>query len=390
MIPASGNDTNGLHAPPTGRPVNQQAQLEALSLRNDELRAQTAHLRLQAAAVSCAGGRESSGLLSRAAVFRNHEDVVSGIGAGGRNTVVTCSWDSRVRVFDLWTWTEEREMSIGGGQVLAAALSLCSPDLVGCACQDGRARLWRDESESPQVLSGHEGSVNDIAFHTQQEMVAGTASDDQKVVIWDVSTGSQVRVMRQHAKGVTGLEFLAASAAYDRSVASACRDGHARLWDLRAPALQCALRVGVDQSFALATHAPSHLAAAATDRCQVVCWDLRTLRTLTVFDLVSWGVEGVPTALAISPCCCFVAVGTSTGAVLCVDLQAQARQTVSQHEDAISSLAWGSSWPYSANAMPYLLCASFDGSWSCWTPSSEGGVQHSADNEVNRWLGAER
>lgn len=284
-------------------------------------------------------------------------------------------------------------MSIGSGKVFAAALSLCVPDLVGCACEDGRARLWKAGADSPQVLSGHEESVNDIAFHTKQEMVAGTASDDQKVIIWDVSTGSQVRIMRQHAKGVTSLDFLSAGASYDRSVASACRDGHVRLWDLRVPTLQCALRLEIDQHFALATHAPSHLVAAGTDRNQVLFWDLRTLQLRTVFDLSSWGLEGTSTALAFSPCCCFLAVGMSTGAVMCIDLQGQSRQTVSQHDDAISSLAWGSSWPWSTNGMPYLLCASFDGTWSCWTPGSDGsalGVQSSTESQVNQWLGAER
>lgn len=349
----------------------------------------------------------SAGLISSPTVFRNHEDVVSGIAAGGSNMVVTCSWDSWVRVFDLWpdSWKQDREMSVGasaggagvGSQALAAAFSLCTPDLVGCACRDGRARLWRGEGDSPQVLSGHDGSVNDIDFHTKQEMVVGTASDDRKVVIWDISTGTQVRVMRQHTKEVTALQFLSASTAYDRSVASACNDGHLRLWDLRVPTLQCALRVEVDQRFALATHSPSHLLAAGTDKGQVVFWDLRTLQLLTVFDLSAWGLEGEPTALAFSPCCCFLAVGMSTGAVLCFDLQGQARQTVFQHHDKISSLAWGSSCPFSANSAPYLLCASFDGTWSRWTPGLDGGVDGGspgavspAESQVNRWLGAER
>ena len=362
---------NGAIRSPDEAAAYAQRCLRAALAETEQVRMRTMQLRLKALACST---RADAALFSSAGAFRVHRDVVSGISVGS-DRVVTCSWDSSVRVFDLISWQELSPLHVGRGKpsvsrcpILSVALSPCNPGIVGCACRDCCARIWKTDAQSEQELSGHKGAVNDIHFHASQSSVMCTASDDQQVFVWDISLGNRVRALKQHTREVTSACFVDGHA-YERVVVTSCADQHVRLWDLRVPSMLCAWSMPMDHRASIASHGTNHILAAGIER-RVVVWDLRTRCSLQSFDLDRMvNFTGELTCLAFSPCCSYLAIGSSMGSVFCINLQSRCTMLTQHHSDAISSLAWGSSWPWRADAAPYLTCASFDSTWSCWIPS---------------------
>eukprot|EP00747_Dinoflagellata_sp_TGD_P169193 gnl/TRDRNA2_/TRDRNA2_197510_c0_seq1.p1 gnl/TRDRNA2_/TRDRNA2_197510_c0~~gnl/TRDRNA2_/TRDRNA2_197510_c0_seq1.p1 ORF type:complete len:396 (+),score=34.91 gnl/TRDRNA2_/TRDRNA2_197510_c0_seq1:74-1261(+) len=387
------------------RPVVSLPQrLNSLSAQNAQLRADIVQLRLEATGAALLGC-PSKGSSSQACrftshgTFRTHSDVVSGICVSTANVVATCSWDASIALFDLTAWSEGRRRlrldpegaNAARSAILAVAVSPCSFSLVGCASQDTSLRLWNTETGATHALRGHDLDVFDLDFHPKQAAVMCSGSADRRAVVWDCQQAVQVRSLNQHGGEVFGVRFLGANATYDRTAATACADQLVRLWDLRAPSLQCALPVPADHRCAIAAHATNHVLAAGTDRREIITWDLRMLKELRLLQLKGGvdghGFKGEVTSLAFSPCCTYLAAGSSDGEVLAFDLQNQSLQAVCEHDDAVMSLAWGAPWPWRADSVPFLLCASHDASWSCWTPAPT--VSSNGTSATRRWLGPE-
>jgi len=353
-------------------------RLGALVAENEELRTDIAQLRLQAADLSKSDGEMVAAAFLPAGEYRTHQDVVSGISFGG-GVIATCSWDASVRTFDLVAWKEGQSMRVGSGDgglakdiaFLAVARSPCVPQVVACTSRDTRTRVWNMESNMVQGVAGHVGEVNAVDFHPSQDSVMCTASDDRRAILWDYTSFAQVRTLAQHMGEVTSARFLEGPE-YERSIVTGCTDRHVRLWDLRMPSLQYALLAPADRHVALAPCTPNHLLAAGTDQSCVVAWDLRMLRLLHKLELSTHdGFEDGVASLAFSPCGSYLALGSPTGTVFVLDLECRVRRPVCRHRDAVSCLCWGAPWPWRPDGVPFLLCASHDGTWSCWTPPAD-------------------
>ncbi|MFZ1075781.1 MAG: WD40 repeat domain-containing protein, partial [Minisyncoccia bacterium] len=89
----------------------------------------------------------------------------------------------------------------------------------------GTACVW-DAGAELAVLRGHEGVVVSAAFDPSGRRIA-TASRDGTARLWDAATGVELAVLRRHEGEVV-------SAAFDQSgkrIATASHDGTARVWD---------------------------------------------------------------------------------------------------------------------------------------------------------------
>lgn len=113
-------------------------------------------------------------------------------------------------------------------------------DLIATASDDHTARAWHVLAGAEKALLAHGEPVNAIAFSPAGDLVAtagredpaaaypnrGTTPVPRTVRIWAAVTGEETCDALPHPAAVQGLAFGASA------IATACDDGHARLWGL--------------------------------------------------------------------------------------------------------------------------------------------------------------
>jgi WD40 repeat protein len=157
-----------------------------------------------------------------------HQDAVTSVAVtpDGRY-VVSGSWDSTVRVWELATGKEVRRLTGHLGDVESVAVT---PDgrYILSGGDDTTLRLWElATGEEVRCFSGHEDNVTSVAVTPDGRYVV-SGSWDRTVRIWELTTGREVRRL-------TGHLFLVESVAVTpdgRYILSGGDDGTLRVWDL--------------------------------------------------------------------------------------------------------------------------------------------------------------
>ena len=89
-------------------------------------------------------------------------------------------------------------------------------------------RLWNLVSEEPHVymVLNHDQSVTDIAFSSNNRLIA-SASEDHTVKVWNVQNGDEMLVFEGHRRPVNWICFSPDNA----RLASVCQDRIVKVWD---------------------------------------------------------------------------------------------------------------------------------------------------------------
>lgn len=170
----------------------------------------------------------------------------------------------------------------------AAALTECPP--VPLACRALMASLANSHGEA--VLAGHTGAVRTVAWSPDGVRIA-TASRDGSARIWDADSSTTERVLRGHG---TMVEALAWSPDSQR-VATGGRDGTVRVWAARTGA-EVARLDGFGDFVRGVAWSPDGSRLAATCRDRVVrvfgTGDWSQQRAFTGHGADVWGVAWSP------------------------------------------------------------------------------------------------
>ncbi|QDZ25605.1 WD40 repeat domain-containing protein [Chloropicon primus] len=209
-------------------------------------------------------------------VFTGHNSSVTcgGFTPNGK-LIVSASLDDTVRVWNPRTGecqhtfsfqnqaSAHDDSSMGEDEQRGITCLDFSPDssMVLCGCIDGAAHLvnvntnrvlWKlggsgnaadsmAHSAGQQLPSGHEDSVETVAFHPAGQPLVATGSLDGLLIIWDANTSSP-RIVCRHPRGVIRVQWALAagsshppgSAVHDLSIYTCGLDGRVRLWDARS------------------------------------------------------------------------------------------------------------------------------------------------------------
>jgi WD40 repeat protein len=119
-----------------------------------------------------------------------------------------------------------------------------SPDdrLLAGAGRNGRVRIWDAVTgESVRTIEAHRQRVRAIAFMTRDEQVV-TASEDRTVRGWDPRSGEELFRLSQETGGTGPGKVLSMVALDGGRLATASSDNHIRIWDLSSQRLLSQLK----------------------------------------------------------------------------------------------------------------------------------------------------
>ncbi|BBM99000.1 periodic tryptophan protein 2 [Marchantia polymorpha subsp. ruderalis] len=224
-----------------------------------------------------------------------------------KTSVTSCSYHPRLNLlvagfatgtfglYQLPEFTCLHLLSISRDKITSAAFNETGNWLAfGCA-KLGQLLVWEWRSETYVLKQqGHYFDVNCVAYSPDSQLLA-TGADDNKLKVWNNSTGFCFVTFTEHTNAVTAVLFLSGN----RAVVSASLDGTVRAFDLMryrnfrtftTPAPTQFISLAADQSGEV-------ICAGSLDTFQIYVWSMKTGRLL---DMLS-GHDGPVYGLAFSP-----------------------------------------------------------------------------------------
>ena len=120
-------------------------------------------------------------------------------------------------------------------KIVALAISP-SGAFIATGSSDWTIEVWKVPDKEPLketdigdplwILKGHAGTVTAVAFSPSGKVLA-SGSADQRVRLWDLTTGQHLRTFSNHTSKISALAF-----ATDNVLASGSSDGTIFIWDL--------------------------------------------------------------------------------------------------------------------------------------------------------------
>ena len=144
-----------------------------------------------------------------AATFADHTAAVTDITFAGKDVVVSSSLDGTVRAFDIRRYRNFRVLVAPPPQRQFGCVAVdLSGDLIAAGCIDTfEVFVWSLRTGNViEVLAGHKGPVNSLAFRPRRGTLA-TASWDRTVRLWDMYEKKGSCEVLEHSKEVLSVDF---------------------------------------------------------------------------------------------------------------------------------------------------------------------------------------
>ncbi|GLH04111.1 hypothetical protein R5R35_003384 [Gryllus longicercus] len=189
-----------------------------------------------------------------------------------RTLLLSCSEDTTIRLWSLYTWTC---LVAYKGHIFPVWDVRFAPHgyYFATASHDKTARLWATDQHQPlRIFAGHFSDVDCVQFHPNSNYVA-TGSSDRTVRLWDCVTGTHVRLMTGHKAPIYALSFSVEG----RFLASSGAESKILLWDLAHGHLLAELTGHTAPIHTLAFSRDGHILTSGSLDCSIKLWDFTRL-----------------------------------------------------------------------------------------------------------------
>ncbi len=159
--------------------------------------------------------------------FEGHQDVVRGVCfCPDGNHVLSASYDTTLRLWNVKTGEEVRRFEGQGDRVIGVAVSRDDKQALSAGV-DGTVRLW-DVDSGKEVRCLRTGCARNfgVAFSPDGRQ-ALTCGNDSLIRRWDLDGGKELLVYRGHTDWVHSVQFSGDGAV----IVSSSRDCTVRVWD---------------------------------------------------------------------------------------------------------------------------------------------------------------
>ena len=148
-------------------------------------------------------------------------------------------------------------------------------DTLGAHTEDNRSGVPVQDVPPTLALTGHKHNVHDVSWHSSQEHILGSVSEDRSCRLWDTrSSSASAVVIEECHKGTAFGISMHPTAAFQ--FATCGGDRILKLWDMRRPNAPCHSMIYHSNAITSVSWAPfseTVLATSGADR-RVVLWDI--------------------------------------------------------------------------------------------------------------------
>ncbi|MDZ8035633.1 ribosome assembly protein 4 [Nostoc sp. DedSLP04] len=205
------------------------------------------------------------------------------------------------------------------------------------------------------TLEGHSSAVRSVAYSPNGQQLA-SASDDNTIKIWDVSSGKLLKSLTGHSKEVNSIAY----SPNGQQLASASRDNTIKIWDVNSKKLLKSLTGHSNEVKSVAYSLNGKQLASASADNTIKIWDVsrgKLLKSLT-------GHSKEVNSIAYSPNGQQLASASADNTIKIWDVNSKKLlKTLTGHSDVVMSV------DYSPNGQQ-LASASYDNSVKIWDVSS--------------------
>lgn len=262
-----------------------------------------------------------------------------------------------------------------------AIASSDAASMVAAACDKNTIQLWhkdtiygiRSGSNSANVLSGHQGTVTDLAWNGGPVMASSGA--DMKIVLWQVATGKVL-----HKMDTKSLVRCLAMSPDGKTLASAGDEPEIQLWDVDSAKAAKELKGHKDWVLCLTFSADGKQLLSGGYEGEAILWDVAGAKQIRQIPEPPSKKPKTPedpipvTEVAISPDGKQAVVGRANGTIDVVDPNNGKKiRTLTGHTSSITGLVYHPSGTL-------LVSSSKDSTVRLWNPSNGGSFKELKDH----------
>ncbi len=140
--------------------------------------------------------------------YKNHTNWVLSLDQIDNDTMVSGSWDNTIRIWKISTGETLKIINVNAAVTVVRVFSIEHKQIVcGKTSASDNIQIYNyGTGDLTRTLNGHTGPVNSVEMLSEQFMASG--SDDQKVIIWDLSSYSIKYTLTGHTSQVYSIKRL--------------------------------------------------------------------------------------------------------------------------------------------------------------------------------------